>query len=130
MMRTMMAIAVMLTLCCAMPASAQRFGGGRNSTEVDNVAYDGRFVYARLQYTPASFNGFGRGDPMWNHDYPRADRTFPQILWAKTVHGGSKPMQLFQATATAQSAPTVDFAPTAPAAAPAPGAAPGSPPPK
>ncbi|WP_337185098.1 LemA family protein [Phenylobacterium sp.] len=45
-------------------------------------------------------------------------RTFPQIIWAKTFHGGSKPMQLFEATSTAQSAPTVDFG------------APGSPPPK
>ena len=63
-------------------------------------------------------------------DYNTTLRTFPQIIWAKTVHGSSHPMQLFQATATAQSAPTVDFSPTqAPAAAPA-GAAPGSPPPK
>jgi len=52
-------------------------------------------------------------------------RTFPQIIWAKTVHGGSKPMQLFEATSGAQSAPTVDFG-----APPAAGAAPGSPPPK
>ena len=51
-------------------------------------------------------------------------RTFPQVIWANTIHGSSKPMQLFQATSTAQSAPTVDFGP-----APA-GAAPGSPPPK
>lgn len=51
-------------------------------------------------------------------------RTFPQIIWAKTIHGSSQPMQLFQAASTAQSAPTVDFGP-----APA-GAAPGSPPPK
>ena len=57
-------------------------------------------------------------------------RTFPQVIWAKTVHGGSKPMELFQATAAAQSAPTVDFAPAAPQAAPPAGAAPGSPPPK
>lgn len=62
-------------------------------------------------------------------DYNTTLRTFPQIIWAKTVHGGSKPMELFQATATAQSAPTVDFG--APAAGtPPPGAAPGSPPPK
>ena len=57
-------------------------------------------------------------------DFNTTLRTFPQIIWAKTVHGGSKPMQLFQATATAQSAPTVDFG------APPAGAAPGSPPPK
>jgi len=60
-------------------------------------------------------------------DFNTTLRTFPQIIWAKTIHSGSKPMQLFQATATAQSAPTVDFG--APAAPP-PGAAPGSPPPK
>lgn len=57
-------------------------------------------------------------------DYNTTLRTFPQIIWAKTVHSGSKPMQLFEATATAQSAPTVDFGP------PPPGAAPGSAPPK
>ena len=63
-------------------------------------------------------------------DFNTTLRTFPQIIWAKTMYGSSKPMELFQATATAQSAPTVDFAPTAPAAAPPAGAAPGSPPPK
>jgi len=62
-------------------------------------------------------------------DYNTTLRTFPQIIWAKTVHGSSRPMQLFQATSTAQSAPTVDFG-APPAAAPPPGAAPGSPPPK
>lgn len=62
-------------------------------------------------------------------DYNTTLRTFPQVIWAKTVHGGSKPMQLFEATATAQSAPTVDFGGSA-NPAPPPGAAPGSPPPK
>ena len=63
-------------------------------------------------------------------DYNTTLRTFPQVIWAKTIHGSSKPMELFQATATAQSAPTVDFgAPAAPATPPS-GAAPGSPPPK
>jgi LemA protein len=56
-------------------------------------------------------------------DFNTTLRTFPQIIWAKTVHSGSKPMQLFQANAAAQSAPTVDFgAPAAP-----PGAAPPEP---
>ena len=42
-------------------------------------------------------------------------RTFPSVLWAKTLYSGQKPAQLFQATATAQSAPNVDFsAPPAP----------------
>ena len=56
-------------------------------------------------------------------DYNTTLRTFPQIIWAKTAHGGSKPMQLFEAAATAQAAPSVDFG------APAAGTTPGSPPP-
>ncbi|MFT3996386.1 MAG: LemA family protein [Asticcacaulis sp.] len=36
-------------------------------------------------------------------------RTFPQVLLAKTIHSGSKPMAYFQATAGADKAPTVDF---------------------
>jgi LemA protein len=66
-------------------------------------------------------------------DYNTALRTFPTVFWAKTLYSGSEPMQLFQANAAAQSAPTVDFgappvgqpvtpgsAPPAPAAAPTP----------
>jgi LemA protein len=48
-------------------------------------------------------------------------RTFPSVLWAKTLYSGQKPAVLFQASAAAQAAPTVSFdAPAAPAAAPAP----------
>ena len=61
-------------------------------------------------------------------DYNTTLRVLPTSIWAATVYGGEKPMPLFAATASAQSAPTVSFDPaTAPAAAP--GAAPGSPPP-
>jgi LemA protein len=71
--------------------------------------------------------------------------TFPGVLWAKTMYGSYKPLNLFAASSQAQSAPTVNFniaAPTgvsgsAPATAPAGGApavpasaAPGSTPPK
>ena len=68
-------------------------------------------------------------------DYNTTLRTFPQVIWAKTLHGGSKPMQLFTATAAAQSAPQVNFnlnAPPSNASAPgggAPAVAPGSTPP-
>jgi LemA protein len=63
-------------------------------------------------------------------DYNTSLRTFPTVLWAKTIHGGSKPMQLFQASAAAQSAPTVDFGGANPGAPVQPGAAaPGSAPP-
>lgn len=48
-------------------------------------------------------------------------RTFPGALWAGTVHRWAKPMQTFQASAAAQSAPSVNFgAPPAPSVAPAP----------
>ena len=69
-------------------------------------------------------------------DYNTSLRTFPTVIWAKTLHGGSKPMQLFTATAEAQSAPSVNFNLGVPGAQPGggapattPGAAPGSTPP-
>ena len=49
--------------------------------------------------------------------------TFPGVLWASTIYKAEKPMELFSATAAAQTAPTVSFD------AAAPGAAPGSAPP-
>ncbi|MBB5746232.1 LemA family protein [Brevundimonas variabilis] len=36
-------------------------------------------------------------------------RTFPSVIWAKTAHSGSQPMQLFNATTEAQTAPSVTF---------------------
>jgi len=54
--------------------------------------------------------------------YNTSLRTFPTIIWAKTFYGGQKPAQIFSATPTAQSAPTVSFEPVAPP--PAPGSAP------
>jgi LemA protein len=49
-------------------------------------------------------------------------RTFPGVLWARTLYHNEKPMTLFSANAAAQSAPTVSFDA-------APGVAPGSSPP-
>ena len=63
-------------------------------------------------------------------DFNTTLRTFPQVFWAKTMYSSSKPMQLFAATAQAQSAPSVSFdtsAPPPPTGAP--GQAPGSAPP-
>lgn len=49
-------------------------------------------------------------------------RTFPTVIWASTIHSGSKPLPLFSATEAAQNAPQVSFnvggAPAAPSAAP------------
>ncbi|HWQ87388.1 LemA family protein [Brevundimonas sp.] len=65
-------------------------------------------------------------------DYNTSLRTFPTVIWAKTIHGGSEPMQLFTATETAQSAPNVNFDALNPATRPggaAPAVAPGAAPP-
>lgn len=67
-------------------------------------------------------------------DYNTTLRTFPTVIWAKTVHGGSQPMQPFTATEAAQTAPTVNFdalnpASAAPPGGSAPATVPGSPPP-
>lgn len=56
-------------------------------------------------------------------DYNTEIRTFPGALWAGTVHRWAKPMQTFEASAAAQTAPTVSFpapTPAAPQVAPAP----------
>ena len=47
-------------------------------------------------------------------DYNTTLRTFPSVIWAKTIQSGSKPMQLFTATAEAQSGPQVNFTRGAP----------------
>ena len=51
-----------------------------------NVPYDGRFTFVRLRYTPlhTSYGGgggyFGGINFQWDHDYPRADRNFTQMI--------------------------------------------------
>ncbi|MGN6149136.1 MAG: LemA family protein [Rhizomicrobium sp.] len=41
-------------------------------------------------------------------------RTFPTVIWAKTIYSGQKEAQPFTASASAQSAPTVSFPPQQP----------------
>lgn len=57
-------------------------------------------------------------------DYNTTLRVFPTVLWAKTFYSGSKAMQPFAATPSAQVAPTVNFnigdQPAAASTAPAP----------
>ena len=52
-----------------------------------NAPYDGLYHFVRLQYEVGGrggFGGFGRRrggrEPMWAHDYPRAERNFLAIL--------------------------------------------------
>jgi hypothetical protein len=57
-----------------------------------NPGYDGRLQFVRIQFTPAGRgSGFGRGrggrEPVWAHDYPRAERNFLRILDEATYIG-------------------------------------------
>lgn len=44
-------------------------------------------------------------------EYNTLLRTFPTVIWANTLHASSKPMEPFQASAEAQTAPSVSFEP-------------------
>lgn len=60
-------------------------------------------------------------------DFNTSLRTFPTVLWAKTLYSGTQPMQLFQASASAQSAPSVNFGAPAVGQPVTPGSAPATP---
>jgi LemA protein len=47
--------------------------------------------------------------------YNTSLRTFPTLIWANTLHSDAEPMQLFTASAAAQTAPSVSFDGLAPA---------------
>jgi hypothetical protein len=85
---------ILLTASIAVPGEAQRPGFRADPPpQVDdeafgqfNVPYDGRFTFVRLRYTPR-WTGYGGGGGyfgginfQWDHDYPRADRNFIQLI--------------------------------------------------
>ena len=92
-------VAVLLSTAIT-EAGAQRPGMGRPQQQVSideeefgqfNVPYDGRFTFVRLRYTPLQ-TGYGGGGGyfggvnfQWDHDYPRADRNFTQIVGELTA---------------------------------------------
>jgi len=78
----------------------ERQRGEPSNLEPGQLAYDGRFTFARLRYTQGVSpdemgggrfgrrGGFGRGQgPPWSHDYPRAERNFMKILDEITTIG-------------------------------------------
>lgn len=61
--------------------------GPAPDVDYDTTPYDGRFIFARVRFNPTSWGGgrYAWGlDLKWNHDYPRADRRFAEILGAVT----------------------------------------------
>ncbi|MEO8562888.1 MAG: DUF4159 domain-containing protein [bacterium] len=73
-----MAIVALVSLSVPLLGWAQGRGMRVQSYE-PNAPYDGRFTFARIRYTPPTFNGF-RQDVKWDHDYPRSDHHFPTIV--------------------------------------------------
>ncbi len=79
-MKGHLVLVAVLGLIVASSADAQRrrgYGYYIPGTE-NNVAYDGRFTFARIRYEGTyKMNQEGPG---WSHDYPDAERNFVQIL--------------------------------------------------
>jgi hypothetical protein len=76
------------------PLQAQRGGGNCGFGNFDgayfvspyhrgNIPYDGRFTFARIQYT-GNFRCGSEG-PGWAHDYPDAEQNFTKILRELTL---------------------------------------------
>ncbi|MBW3535388.1 MAG: DUF4159 domain-containing protein, partial [Gemmatimonadetes bacterium] len=64
------------------------------SLQASNPPYDGRFAFVRLRFGRGGgdmrdFGAFGRRgrEPIWAHDYPRAETNFLKILDATTYVG-------------------------------------------
>ncbi len=45
-----------------------------------NTPYDGRFIFARIRFTPSSSGWGRRSDVKWDHDYPRAELNLGKIV--------------------------------------------------
>lgn len=60
--------------------------GGLSDEQIKalNIPYDGRFIFARIKFTPSSSNYGWRSDVKWDHDYPRAERNLARIIEALT----------------------------------------------
>ena len=76
------AIACGLLVATAAGAIAQEYDRYEEADPKNNVAYDGRFTFARIKYqiSPRGYTQEGLLDTKWNHDYPRAERHLSMIL--------------------------------------------------
>ncbi|MGQ0735445.1 MAG: DUF4159 domain-containing protein [Acidobacteriota bacterium] len=84
--RRMTGLAMLALVVCATAPTAQEFGRRGRAPRPDfsfpAADYDGRFTFVRLRH---GLESFGRGEPPWAHDYPRAERNFTRILQEITL---------------------------------------------
>ena len=80
---TIAAVSIVLVVCATAALAQQGFSRRFRSPEiqVENVPYDGRFRFVRIRHGVE----YGRGEPPWAHDYPRAERNFARILQEITL---------------------------------------------
>jgi hypothetical protein len=63
------------------------FDALRAPAQAENIPYDGRFTFVRLNYTTGPGGYWYRGQPSWSHGYPLAERNLMRILDALTTLG-------------------------------------------
>ena len=59
-----------------------------DGVRIENTAYNGRFTFVRIRYTPSRWgpgNYMWGLDLKWNHDYPRGETDFMKILKETTT---------------------------------------------
>jgi Domain of unknown function (DUF4159) len=80
---TLAAVSVVIAVCASGALAQQGFSRRFRGPEIrlERVPYDGKFTFARLRHGVE----YGRGEPPWAHDYPRAERNFARILQEITL---------------------------------------------
>ena len=72
-------------------AVGQRFfdeGRGGREPAIRNIAYDGRFTFVRVKYTPAPGGYWAGGRPSWAHGYPLSEWNLMKIMNEVSYLGG------------------------------------------
>ncbi len=85
--RCLMSAALLLNTGSDLEAQRRRGGQRQVPNYVENIPYNGdySFTFARISFQPR-VDMFGNpGDLKWDHDYPRAELNFAQILMATTM---------------------------------------------
>ena len=61
-------------------AAAAQYGFPGHEPSIRNLAYDGRFAFARIRYATAPGGYYYRGLPAWAHGYTDAERNLMKIM--------------------------------------------------